>query len=68
MLPSAILLPTVTVVELAPLDDADSTDLVIEFAPKLHDDQVERIVRASSGNPFVLTELARAPERLDCRW
>ncbi len=57
-------LPTTTVLELDSLDDAHSTGLVIEIAPALRDDQVERIVRAGRGNPFVLAELAHTPEWL----
>ena len=49
------------VIELGPLDDAASAELVLEIAPSLRDDQVSRIVAAGKGNPFVLAELSRRP-------
>jgi class 3 adenylate cyclase/tetratricopeptide (TPR) repeat protein len=46
---------------LEPLDDEHSADLVRAMGPSLRTDQVDQIVIAARGNPFVLVELARHP-------
>ncbi|MEZ5256306.1 MAG: AAA family ATPase [Ilumatobacteraceae bacterium] len=48
---------------LAPLDPDEAAQLVLEVEPLLRDDQVNRIVAAANGNPFVLTELVQHPDR-----
>lgn len=50
------------VITLDALDDEAAADLVVTVDPMLRPDQVERIVRAARGNPFVLEELARHPQ------
>lgn len=49
------------VIELGPLSPDQAAELVAELAPRLRDDEVDRIVLAAGGNPFVLSELARHP-------
>ena len=44
--------------ELLPLPDGRAAELVAECAPRLRDDQVERVVRVAGGNPLLLAELA----------
>lgn len=59
------LTPHDEIVELRPLPPGDATELVAELAPQLRDDEVDRIVAAAGGNPFVLSELARHPTGRD---
>jgi class 3 adenylate cyclase/tetratricopeptide (TPR) repeat protein len=49
------------VVTLPRLDDDRSTELVIDAAPRLRDDEVAAIVRAAGGYPVLLAELVSHP-------
>jgi class 3 adenylate cyclase/tetratricopeptide (TPR) repeat protein len=48
-----------TTIDLGPLDADEAVRFVLDVDPLLRDDQVERVVAAGNGNPFVLAELAR---------
>jgi class 3 adenylate cyclase/tetratricopeptide (TPR) repeat protein len=63
--PVAHLLRTATLVHLDPLSHDAAVDLLMRVAPGLRDDQIDRMVRAAAGNPFVLSELARRPSDVD---
>lgn len=55
------LLATARLVHLDPLGPDAAVEHLMRVAPGLRDDQIDRVVRAAAGNPFVLTELARSP-------
>jgi class 3 adenylate cyclase/tetratricopeptide (TPR) repeat protein len=63
--PVSHLLRTATLVHLDPLSHDTAVDHLMRVAPGLRDDQIERVVDAAAGNPFVLTELARRPGEFD---
>ena len=60
--PVSHLLRTATLLHLDPLGSDAAVDHLMRVAPGLRDDQIDRIVRAAGGNPFVLDELARRPD------
>ncbi len=51
-----------TRIDLAPLQAADSANLVLGLRPDLPPVAVTRLVRRAGGNPLLLGELARTPE------
>lgn len=53
---------TTETVELRPLDPAEAASVLHSVAPALRDEQIERIVGAAGGNPFVLAELTADPD------
>jgi class 3 adenylate cyclase/tetratricopeptide (TPR) repeat protein len=57
--PVSHLLRAATLLHLDPLDRPAAVDHLMRVAPGLRDDQIDLVVRAAAGNPFVLTELAR---------
>ncbi|HSM66113.1 MAG TPA: tetratricopeptide repeat protein [Ilumatobacteraceae bacterium] len=59
--PVSHLLRTATLLHLDPLDRDAAVAHLMRVEPGLRDDQIDRVVRAAAGNPFVLTELARSP-------
>jgi class 3 adenylate cyclase/tetratricopeptide (TPR) repeat protein len=59
--PVSHLLRTATLLHLDPLRRDAAIDHLMRVAPGLRDDQIDRVVQAAAGNPFVLTELARRP-------
>jgi tetratricopeptide (TPR) repeat protein len=59
--PVSHLLRAATLLHLDPLGRDAAVEHLMRVAPGLRDDQIERVVRAGAGNPFVLTELARRP-------
>ena len=48
-----------TTITLGPVHEDDARAAVVDAAPLLRDDQVDAVVTAAKGNPFVLLELAR---------
>jgi class 3 adenylate cyclase/tetratricopeptide (TPR) repeat protein len=59
--PVSQLLRTATLLHLDPLGPDAAVEHLMRLAPGLRDDEIDRVVRAAAGNPFVLTELARRP-------
>ncbi len=53
--------PGISTLEVGPLDREAAVEVLREVAPLLRPDQIERILAAAGGNPFVLTELATNP-------
>jgi len=53
-----------SVLDLHPLDDADTEALVLREAPELHPVLRHRLVREARGNPLAVVELARSWQRL----
>jgi class 3 adenylate cyclase/tetratricopeptide (TPR) repeat protein len=59
--PVSHLLRTGSLLRLDPLGRDAAIEYLMRVAPGLRDDQIDRVVGAAAGNPFVLAELARSP-------